>query len=177
MANNYHFDITQQKEWAAVRFTIEFQNRDLYILLIKKKTSVVNERFFYQKVSATTFSWWPCYVLQTAWSLSGPLSSFESIPSWSPPSVHEPLRNSAEFCGIYHYFCTFLYFFTLEFSFEDIWNSVYTNLYGIPRNFGVLYRNKKFAELCEIKSILCKIPYSAEFQKGTSENTPLRPLT
>ncbi len=30
---------------------------------------------------------------------------------------------------------------------------------------------KFFAELCEIKSILYKISYSAEFQKGTSEGT------
>ncbi len=56
--------------------------------------------------------------------------------------------------------------FILEFPFEGIRNF----LNRIPRNFAVLY-SKYFAELNEIKSILYKIPYSVEFQKGTSENT------
>jgi hypothetical protein len=55
----------------------------------------------------------------------------------------------------------------IVFSFEGIRNSVYTNLCGIPRYWTV----KNFAELHEIKSIPYKIPYSAEFQKSTSENT------
>jgi hypothetical protein len=61
------------------------------------------------------------------------------------------------------------------FSFKGIRNSVYMNLYGIPRYWTV----KNFAELREIKSIPYKIPYSAEFQKGTSENTlvRIRPLS
>ncbi len=43
----------------------------------------------------------------------------------------------------------------------------YTEFRGIPQYWTV----KNSAELCEIKSIPYKIPYSAEFQKGTSENT------
>ncbi len=55
------------------------------------------------------------------------------------------------------------------FPFEGIRNSVYTNLYGILRNFAVLNSTKfrgitrLYAELREIKSIPYKIPYSAEF--------------
>jgi hypothetical protein len=56
--------------------------------------------------------------------------------------------------------------------------TVYTNLYGIPytrtytefRRISRYCTEKKFAELREIKSILYKIPYSAEFQEGNSEN-------
>jgi hypothetical protein len=43
----------------------------------------------------------------------------------------------------------------------------YMEFRGIPRNWTV----KNFAELREIKPIPYKIPYSAEFQNGTSENT------
>ncbi len=131
MANNYHFYLEQN--------TIEFQNRDLYILLIKKKTSVVIERFFNQKVSTTTSSWWRCYSMYNM--LLGVCQAFSQLLR-RPPTVHEPLWNSAEFCGIYHSFCTFLLFYILEFSFEGIWNSVYTSLYEIPRNFAVLYSKK-----------------------------------
>ncbi len=101
--------------------------------------------------------------------------------------------------------------FFKRFSTDDIkryTDSVYTNLYGIPRNsaahtiplyfslvflylnfhlmvYGILYWRTyteyrrisryctltNFEELREIMSIQHKIPYSAEFQKGTSENT------
>jgi hypothetical protein len=60
--------------------------------------------------------------------------------------VHEPVQNSATYTIP---FVLFFRFFILEFSFEGIRNSVYTNLYGILRNFAVLYRTN-FAELCEI---------------------------
>ncbi len=59
----------------------------------------------------------------------------------------------------------------IVFSFEGIQNSVYMNLYGIPWKWTVT----NFAELREIKPILYKIQYSAEFQNGTSENTLLPP--
>ncbi len=60
----------------------------------------------------------------------------------------------------------------IVFSFEGIRSSVYTNLYGILRNWTVKkFRGimQNYAELREIKSL----PYSAEFQNGTSENTLL----
>jgi hypothetical protein len=107
--------------------------------------------------------------------------------------------------------------FFKRFSTDDIkryTDSVYTNLYGIPRNsashtiplyfslvflylnfhlmvYGILYLRTyteyrrisryctltNFEELREIKSIQHKIPYSAEFQKGTSENTLIQALS
>ncbi len=61
-----------------------------------------------------------------------------------------------------------------QFSTDDIWRytefrtRTYTEFCrGISRYCTV----KNFAELREIKSIPYKIPYSAEFQKDTSENT------
>ncbi len=42
--------------------------------------------------------------------------------------------------------------------------------HGITLNCAVLY-SENFAELREIKSDQYKIPYFAEFQKGTFENT------
>jgi hypothetical protein len=69
-----------------------------------------------------------------------------------------------------------LVFFKLKFSFEGLRNS------GIPYartntevSIILQYRTiKHFVELREIKSIPYKIPYSAEFQKGTGtlENIP-----
>jgi hypothetical protein len=58
-------------------------------------------------------------------------------------------RNFTEFCGISRNFA--------EFN-------------GIPRYWTV----KNFAELSEIKSIPSQILYSAELQKGTSENILIR---
>ncbi len=49
----------------------------------------------------------------------------------------------------------------------------YTEFRGIPRTWTV----KNFVELREIKPIPYKIPYSAEFQNGTSENTLVQRLS
>jgi hypothetical protein len=77
---------------------------------------------------------------------------------------------------------SFLISSIIVFSFEGIRNSVYTNLHGILQNSAELNIKKfrgikrNYAELCGIKPIPYKIPYSAEFQNGTSENTLRRTL-
>jgi hypothetical protein len=76
--------------------------------------------------------------------------------------IHKPLRNSAAYAIPFVLFFNFLYL------------NFHLKVYGIPWNFTVLY-STKFAELHEIKLIPYKIPYSKEFQKGTSEHTLVAP--
>ncbi len=81
--------------------------------------------------------------------------------------IHKPLRSSAAYTILFVLYLFILYLNFYSNVYGILYTRTYTDFSGISRYCTV----KNFAELRKIKSIPHKIPYSAEFQTGTSENT------